>query len=84
MKLDINQSKLLKLLEKDNYACKNNLYKPGPYWDYKTKKILYWLKKNGIENFRGHSSGVGTSFTDSSVLDIRNELGNKGRITFRF
>ena len=80
MKLNINQSQLLKLLEKDNYACKNNLYKPGPYWDYKTKKILYWLKKNGLENFRGYSSGVGTSYTDNSILDIRNELGNKGRI----
>lgn len=80
MKLNNNQNKLLKLLEKDNDDCKNSLFRPGPYWDYKTKKILYWLKKNGIENFRGHSSGVGTSFTDSSVLDIRKELGYKGRI----
>lgn len=84
MKLNNNQNKLLKLLEKDNYACKNSLYKPGPYWDYKTKKILYWLKKKGLENFRGISSGVGTSYTDNLVYDIRNELGVRGRILSNF
>lgn len=84
MKLNNNQKILLKLLEEDNSCCSNSLYKAGPYWSYKTKKILYSLKKDGLSNFRGYSSGVGTSYTDNSVLDIRNELGIKGRIASSF
>ena len=32
----------------------------------------------GLKDFRGGSAGIGTSFTDNLVLDIRNELNLKG------
>lgn len=84
MKLNENQNKLLSILEKHNSSENRHIYKPGPYWDYKTKKILFWLKKNGLDNFRGFNSGVGTSYCDNVVIDIRNELGQKGRIASLF
>ena len=33
------------------------------------KENNYRKKKNGLENFRGYNSGVGTSFTDNLVLN---------------
>mgnify|MGYP001183045096 FL=1 len=84
MSLTNYQIKLLSLLEKHNRFQKNPLYKPGPYWDYKTKKILYWLKKKGLNDFRGLDSGVGTSYTDNVVVDIRKEIGSKGRMIGSF
>ena len=74
------QKTLLNLLVKDEKKHNSKLYSAGPYWKYKTKKILYCLKKVGISEFRGLNSGVGTSYTDNIVLDQRNELSLKGRI----
>ena len=78
--LNSNQRKLLDALTKDEKAIEKKLYSAGSYWDYKTKKILYWLKKKGLKNFRGFNSGVGTSYSDNITMDIRNELGFKGRL----
>ena len=47
MSLNNYQKNLLSVLEKDSISETRPVYKPGPYWDYKTKKILYWLKKRG-------------------------------------
>lgn len=80
MSLNKSQKELLNILEKDSKKNKNKLYDPGPYWNYKAKKILYWLKKNGLDSFRGLNSGVGTSYSDNIVNDIRFELGFKGRL----
>lgn len=80
MPLNKSQLKLLNLLENDSKNINKLLYYPGPYWGYKAKKILFWLKKKGLDNFRGLNSGVGTSYTDNYVEDIRFELGTKGRI----
>ena len=80
MKLNVNQSNLLVNLLVDEKNVNNQLYSAGPYWKYKTKKIIYWLKKKGLSNFRGSNSGVGTSYTDTVVVDARIELGFKGRI----
>ena len=52
----------------------------GPYWNYKNSKSIIEIKKKGIKDFRGLSAGVGTSFADNLVFDIRNELNVKGRI----
>ena len=82
--LNKNQKYLLNALIDDEKKVDKNLYTSGPYWNYKTKKILYWIKKKGLENFRGLNSGVGTSFADNIVLDYRNELGLKGRIASIF
>ena len=75
--------KLIDALVNDEKSNKG-LYSAGPFWDYKCKKILYQIKNIGIQNFRGHNSGVGTSFTDSIPLDIRNELNIKGRLLSKF
>lgn len=80
MALNKNQISLLNNFLLDQKKVDKKLYTAGPYWDYKGKKICYWLKKIGLENFRGLNSGVGTSFTDNIALDIRNELGIKGRL----
>ena len=73
--LNTNQKALLNSLLEDEKKNDKSLYSPGPYWNYKTKKILYWLKKKGLTDFRGLNSGIGTSYTDNIVFDIRNELG---------
>ena len=36
--------------------------------------------KKDLKDFRGISSGIGTSFSDNLVVDFRNELDFKGRI----
>ena len=66
--LSDKQKFLLNSLVKDENKHNTKLYSAGPYWKYKTKKILYWLKKVGIHEFRGFNSGVGTSYTDNIVL----------------
>jgi len=83
-KLNEKQISLLYEMVKDEKTQNQNLYSAGPYWKYKTKKILYCLKKYGLQNFRGINSGVGTSYADNLVLDIRNELGFKGRLVSIF
>ena len=80
MSLNINQTKLLNNLISDEKKFNKQLYSAGPYWDYKAKKIIYWLKKRGIKNFRSNSSGVGSGFADNLIIDIRNELGLRGRL----
>ena len=42
-------------------------------------KTIIEIKKKGLKDFRGISSGIGTSFADNLVVDIRNELNFKGR-----
>ena len=61
---------------------KNNrsLYSSGPYWDYKNSRAILEIKKRGIQDFRGLTAGIGTSFSDNEVLDVRNEYNIKGRI----
>ena len=80
MKLNSNQVNLLNNLLTDEQKVNKKLYSAGQYWNYKTKKILYWPKKKGLNDFRSTDSGVGTSYTDNVVVDARNELGFKGRI----
>ena len=72
MKNRLLQEQLLKLLD-DEQKVDNDLYSAGPYWKRKTKKISNQLLKKGMKDFRGFDSGVGTSFTDTFVSDIRNE-----------
>lgn len=76
--------KLLETLVKDEKMNDQVLYSSGPYWDYKNKRTLNEIKKKGIEDFRGLSTGIGTSFADNQVLDIRNELNFKGKIVAKF
>jgi putative sugar O-methyltransferase len=76
-----NYSKnLLQILIDDEKKINKSLYSAGPYWDYKCKKIYNQICKKSLHNFRGLNSGVGTSYCDNIVLDIRNELGLRGRL----
>lgn len=71
---------LLDELIKDEKKIDKLLYSSGQYWAYKNKRAILEIKKKGLKNFRGLTSGIGTSFADNLTLDIRNELGIKGRI----
>lgn len=71
---------LLDNLIKEEKKINRLLYSSGPYWDYKNKRAILEIKKKGLSDFRGTSSGIGTSFADNLVLDIRNEFNIKGRI----
>ena len=71
---------LLNELIKDEKNIDRKLYSSGPYWDYKNTKAASEIKKKGLEDFRGLTAGIGTSFADNVVLDYRNELNIKGRI----
>ena len=71
---------LLNLLVKDEKKIDKELYSSGPYWNYKNRRAIIEIKKKGLEDFRGITAGIGTSFADNLVLDIRNEFNIKGRI----
>jgi putative sugar O-methyltransferase len=71
---------LLDNLISDEKKINRLLYSSGPYWDYKNSKSILEIKKKGLGDFRGTSAGIGTSFADNLVLDIRNEFNIKGRI----
>ena len=75
---------LLDNLIKDERKINKKLYSAGSYWDYKGRKIIIEIRKNGLKNFRGFNSGVGTSFTDNLVLDVRKEFNVKGRILEKY
>lgn len=71
---------LLDLLIKDEKKIDKELYSSGPYWNYKNRRAIIEIKKKGLKDFRGLTAGIGTSFADNLVLDIRNEFNIKGRI----
>ena len=71
---------LLNELIKDEKKIDKTLYSSGPYWNYKNSRAILEIKKKGLKDFRGITAGIGTSFCDNLVLDIRNELNNNGRI----
>ena len=71
---------LIDELIKDEKSFDRSLYSSGPYWNYKNSRAVIEIKKKGLSDFRGMTAGVGTSFSDNYVLDIRNEFNIKGRI----
>lgn len=71
-------------LVKAEKKINKNLYSSGPYWAGKNRRTILELKKNGLKNFRGITTGIGTSFTDSLVFDAGNELRLKGRLVRKF
>ena len=71
---------LIDELIKDEKKNNKSLYSSGPYWDYKNSRTILEIRKKGIQDFRGLTAGIGTSFSDNEVLDVRNEYNIKGRI----
>ena len=74
---------LLEDLIRDEKKNDRTLYSSGPYWDYKNTRAISEIKKKGLKDFRGLTAGIGTSFSDNQVLDVRNEYNIKGRIIGR-
>tara|TARA_Y100001970_G_scaffold260899_1_gene343430 strand:+ start:8203 stop:9225 length:1023 start_codon:yes stop_codon:yes gene_type:complete len=77
-------NKLFNKLIEDENKSNDPLYKSGPMWSNQNKKIAFQLKKNGLKDFRGINSGVGSGYTDSILYDVRNEINIKGRIVSKF
>ena len=71
---------LLDELIKDEKKIDRVLYSSGPYWSDKNNKTVVEIKKKGLNNFRGVTAGIGTSFADNQIVDIRQEFNTKGRI----
>ena len=71
---------LLNELIKDEKKIDRKFYSSGPYWDYKNSRTILEIKKKSLGDFRGLAAGIGTSFADNLVLDIRNGFNIKGRI----
>ena len=71
---------LLNELIKDEKKIDKILYSSGPYWNYKNSRTIHEIKRKGLKEFRGITAGIGTSFADNLVWDIRNEFNIKGRI----
>ena len=76
--------KLLDLLIRDEKKINNPLYSSGPYWQHKNKRTISQIKKKSLKNFRGLDAGIGTSFSDNLVCDIRNEYNLKGQFISSF
>ena len=66
----------LKLMLEEEEKFDSNLYSAGPYWRGKTKKIVKEISRKGVLGFRGYDSGVGTSYCDNVVTDLRNEISH--------
>ena len=75
---------LLDELIKDEKKIDRSLYSAGPYWDYKNRRAIIEIKKKGLNDFRGISAGIGTSYADNLILDIRNEFNINGRLISKF
>ena len=71
---------LLNELIKDEKKTDKALYSSGPYWRSKNNRTVVEIKKKGLNNFRGVTAGIGTSFADNLIVDIRQEFNTNGRI----
>ncbi len=65
---------LLDELIRDEKKIDKTLYSSGPYWEYKNKRSILEIKKFGLRDFRGMSSGVATSFSDNIVANLKMEF----------
>jgi putative sugar O-methyltransferase len=80
--LEDNQP-LLGLMLRDA-ARQKALYRPGPYWLRKSMNASHQIRRQGIGDFRGASSSIGLSFTDSVHVDVRHDLCGGLRSALRF
>jgi putative sugar O-methyltransferase len=64
-------------------AAQSELYRPGAYWNRKTKNTADQISRHGIGDFRGATSTIGLSFTDSVYVDVRHDLNGGVRSVLR-
>jgi putative sugar O-methyltransferase len=74
---------LLRLMVSDAKA-QRDVYRPGPYWSRKTKNAVNQIGRHGLADFRGASSSIGLSFTDSIHVDVRHDLASGFRRSLKF
>lgn len=74
---------LLKLMLDDAKSAPS-IYKPGTYWSKQTKISSKEIKKHGLDNFRGDSNSIATSYSDSLYVDVRHQLNFGMRIPLGF
>lgn len=75
-----NKQLLINML--DHQSKSNDLYKPGSYWENKTKNATKRIIKFGLNDFRSHRSLIGLSFADNPNLDIRSFWDSGLRLVF--
>jgi putative sugar O-methyltransferase len=80
---EIADDEALLALMLSDAARQPELYQPGPYWWRKTKNTTDQIRRQGIGDFRGMSSTIGLSFTDSTHLDVRHDLSGGMRSLVR-
>ena len=73
---------LLALMLRDA-AMQSEMYRPGAYWSRKTRNTTSQIRRQGIGDFRGASSSIGLSFTDSAHVDVRFDLWGGLRTALR-
>lgn len=61
----------------------SELYRPGPYWSRTARNTAYQIRRVGLRDFRGASSTIGVSLTDSIYVDVRNDLNGGLRSLLR-
>ncbi len=71
------QPALLDLMVSDSPGT--GKYAPGPHWKARTAAAVREIKRYGLADFRGYTSGVGTSFADLAPVDVRLTLGTSRR-----
>ncbi len=68
---------LLEQMLKDEKLNNMQLYSAGRYWQFKCRNIIDQILKNGLSDFRGYNSGVGTSYCDNVIINLWNEDPSK-------
>ena len=59
-------------LKKDSKI--KDIHKPSSWWARKISRLENDIAKNGLNNFRGLNTGLNTSFSDSEILDVKNQF----------
>ena len=60
------------------------LYRPGPYWQMQTALATREIKKYGLNEFRGATNSIGTSYADNAYVDIRGQYNHGLKAIFSF
>jgi putative sugar O-methyltransferase len=66
---------LLKLMMQDSKMAPE-IYRPGPYWEAKSEVATREIYKLGIDDFRGSSNSIATSYADSAYIDVRGQYNH--------
>lgn len=60
------------------------IYRPGSYWQAKTEIATREIEQFGLEDFRGSTNSIGTSYADNALIDIRGHYNYGLRLPLSF